>query len=304
MCFDAVVLSVDCEKDNSLNVTTNILSQIVTNINNSLTNKIINVFVASQANQIKIGKMSGSTLNVTNFVNAQLKYMTTVDNSVTAQISQTLIDTISQKIDQMNSTEQELLSKALNGQNKTDIMTTITKVVNNNINTSVLNEIINHTAFVQNNILEIGELTASQVNVTNDMFVSAVMETVAKNILSSNEITDMQNTIDNNVKVENKDESKGLNSIVDSITNMLKDIGMAWIIGIAVICVAAILFLPMILKALSGSNVQVSRKGVSIKKAPESTSSGTSSSTPTSSSTSSSSSAVAKAPASFGRRRK
>ena len=262
MCFDAVVLSVDCDKDNSLNVTTNILSQIVTNVNNSLSNKIINVFTATQSNQIRIGKMSGSTLNVTNFVNADIKYMTSVDNTVTSQISQQLIDTISQKIDQMNSTEQELLSKALNGQNKTDIMTTINKVVQNNINTTVLNQIITNTAFVQNNVLNIGELTNSRVNVTNDMFITAVMQTVAKNIINSNEITDMQNTIDNNVKVQNKDESKGLNSIVDSITNMIKDIGMAWIIGVAVICVAAILFLPMIIKAMSGGSGGSSKKNV------------------------------------------
>lgn len=260
-CVDLCVISVDCGKDVSVNIAVKQTTETITEVINKNKQSAITSIDLGQDIEVDItGKITNSNINLQNVLKGKISVLNNLSQEITTQIQQNIIDLINNNVKQLSETQTELLSKAISGSTTTNVSSELSNIVKNVITNENINNIISNAYTLQKNKLTIhGDIDGSTITIGNTMLVDLTIQNIAKMIVNNNAISLIQTQIDNDVSQENKDISKGLNDIISTVADMIKSLGLGWIIGIAIIAVALILFLPMILKAFAGTSEAIKK---------------------------------------------
>lgn len=219
-----------------------------------------NTAIASQRVSVNVGgDILCANFSATNFMKGQMRFISRVTQQLTADIKAAFQTAIDQGIEAENNDKRELLSVPNNNATVNDIKNKLTDIVDRSITNETLSEIVNK--FDLNQVTEVnvkGDMKGIMCNMGNNMVLDLMTTSIIDQVNSV--VTTDQTLIDLITKAQAAGlfESKGLNSMVDSIVGFFKSaIGMY-----ALIVIAIIIGIVVIMKSLfSGVSSMASSKG-------------------------------------------
>lgn len=224
----------------------------ITNILNKSTNIQTNSVEANQS--AKIVGLAGSTIICTSGTGiyqtqkGTVNFVSEVDDTTVSEIKNAMESDLDTKLEQFQSTSAEMgstLGSYINQENETSIKNEITNIIESNVTTEKVNEILNQVQFNQDGSIEIagyyeGPCTIDQTQTINFQaanIISNLAKAISDNETISSAITD--------VKQSQELELTGLATLVTSIGEAIADVATAAMGPLIIIAVAGLIFLMM-----------------------------------------------------------
>lgn len=244
MCFNlGGILSSGCSTDNTVKSRVESLNQNITNI---LSRNVSTVGVEiTNLADLKITIDPGAIVECDSFnVNQSISSDTNVVMDVTSEQVDDIISLVQSDIESSMTTrstsENEMLSQALNTNNVTDMVTILTNIATKNITRENINSLCVSVFNKLTMIINIGghivgtSCTFDQ-NILVKMVASQIIKNAQKTSLSDTTLMHLYTII----STDNTASSKGLNSIIDSIMSFFKQFWLYILVAVVVFILIA-----------------------------------------------------------------
>lgn len=232
------------------NVENDILHKNVMNALQENSTKVTNSVIASQRIKIKAGRINCKTFKVANVMKGHLRFVSAVTQKLTTDIKAAFDTAINQGIEAESKDKRELLSSPSNTATINDIKNKLHNIVERSITNRSLAEIVNKFNLEQIVDIEVGVIEgADQCDVKQTMLLDIMATNIIEQVSGVAANDQSLASLITKAKAAGFFESKGLNSIVDSVVGFFTSaIGMY-----AIIIIVIIISIAVILKSAVGT---------------------------------------------------
>lgn len=253
MCVDVLgAFSSGCSNDSSVKVKIDMLIQQLTSVMQSHQTNISNVFMSNQSISLTVGPTGvmncSQGLNLSNTLNGNFSFVSKVDNEMVSDIQNLISTNIENQLNNVNSTQQALLSSALNGKTASDLSTSLQSLVKNVVTLSSLTNLCNEVNPTQTISLNInGLISGSSCNLSNNMFITILASNIVSNV--SNAIARNSDiiTLNNALSQTATASSTGLTGFIQAVGSFLTSMTFAYVILAGIIVIGAVFLLRTLL---------------------------------------------------------
>jgi hypothetical protein len=234
-CIDLAIFSLGCSVEQSTRSRNKLENSITTNVSTNARSSIEQTAVVNALVDITngpSGRVECKGFNVGNAVTGNVQFVANSNQQVVATIQETLNQALDNAVKSLSTQQTEYLSKAANGKNITEVVNEMKTAINTNMSTSVINDIrqniqVGSTIKFKNDGLVTGDTCNFTNNVALNLFSSAVVSQAVQSVLQLEDVQNIINYVENDVKIDNK----GLGGLLKSLTPILIILGVLALIG-------------------------------------------------------------------------
>ena len=251
-CVDLLVASVGCGADTTSNVSSELTQRTVTSVLTQHSTSVSQSGMVAQNIRIKVaGDVRCDDLNVSQAINADLKFVAQVTDELRADMSNALKAQVKNNMATMTEESRQLLSNALSGSTTTNLHTAINQEIDSFSNSQQFASLINSMSLTQNQTIEFGSLSGHSCVFDQHLILrytaSACAQLLSKQLMANALISDVATKL----KTKRKSKAGGVAELVDSITGPIKMFILAIVV---ILCVFGAKGVKSIIDAAKGKS--------------------------------------------------
>lgn len=243
-----MVASVGCGSSTTITVNTTTVLSAVSSV---LMTQAVNVSTLISASQsltfTAVGaKISGGVTIDQNML-ATINVLTSVTNSLSSQVLTSMQQTLTNNLNNMSTTETQLLSKANSNATDANINSAFSSVLSSSQTLSSVTSVLNTYDFTQTLTINLnGATITGPESITQNMVINlaaqAVISTVVQALTSNTQSAAMANAVTQAASEQNTGAAALISSILSGIEGLFTG-PLAWVAIIVVICIIGLAIL-------------------------------------------------------------